>query len=151
MGSKDDPAINGCDPGTHTSIIRRKIMFYCDECRIKNEWPTSVVKSNGPCEICGFYNTCHDRPSRSLPNKSATLSKPVGEVMSAGDLWQELKPMAIGAYKMRDVKLTIVPPNSPSHPKDMYWPHWSRQRKCSSLCVTFGMKIGVLWLLIFGE
>lgn len=42
-------------------------MFYCEQCRIANEWPTGIFKSRGPCEICGNVRDCYDRPSSSLP------------------------------------------------------------------------------------
>jgi len=42
-------------------------MFYCEGCRKKNEWPESIMKSKGPCELCGHNTMCHDRPSGTLP------------------------------------------------------------------------------------
>ena len=42
-------------------------MFYCDDCRVKNEWPEGLVKSMGPCEICGKTRVCNDVASRLLP------------------------------------------------------------------------------------
>jgi hypothetical protein len=41
-------------------------MFYCDRCRIKNEWPEGIVRSHGPCEVCGFTTSCNDVPSSCL-------------------------------------------------------------------------------------
>lgn len=42
------------------------MMFYCEECRVKKEWPTSFSSSYGGCELCGSIGVCYDRPSRSL-------------------------------------------------------------------------------------
>jgi hypothetical protein len=42
-------------------------MFYCEDCRVKNDWPTSMVTSHGACELCGKGASCWDRPSSSLP------------------------------------------------------------------------------------
>ncbi len=42
-------------------------MFYCEECREKNEWPESLAQSKGNCEKCGKHGVCHDRPHSSLP------------------------------------------------------------------------------------
>lgn len=54
-------------------------MFYCEDCRKKEDWPTSFVKSHGPCEICKLVGECHARPSSTLPypksKSDATSSK----------------------------------------------------------------------------
>lgn len=42
-------------------------MFYCDECAKKNEWPTGLMQSRGPCEVCEKVRACNDVPSRYLP------------------------------------------------------------------------------------
>jgi DNA replicative helicase MCM subunit Mcm2 (Cdc46/Mcm family) len=44
-----------------------KIMFYCEECRKKKEWPESCMKSYGPCEMCKETRECYDVPSKYLP------------------------------------------------------------------------------------
>jgi hypothetical protein len=47
------------------------MMFYCEECRIKHNypgavgWPT-IGMSYGKCEICGKLAECHDVSSDSL-------------------------------------------------------------------------------------
>lgn len=46
-------------------------MFYCEPCRLKNEWPTSFAVSYGPCELCKKQANCYDRPSSSLPANRA--------------------------------------------------------------------------------
>jgi hypothetical protein len=42
-------------------------MFYCEQCRVKKDWPVSILGSRGPCEICGKVGENHDTPSRRLP------------------------------------------------------------------------------------
>jgi len=47
-------------------------MFFCEKCRVKNEWPTSLGYpfmglSYGACEICHKVGECHDVPSSGLP------------------------------------------------------------------------------------
>lgn len=42
-------------------------MFYCEPCRVKNNWLTSICRSGGLCEVCGQHALCYDRPSSSLP------------------------------------------------------------------------------------
>lgn len=42
-------------------------MFYCEPCRVKNGWPDPIMKSIGPCELCGKHALCHDMPSSQLP------------------------------------------------------------------------------------
>lgn len=43
-------------------------MFYCDDCKTKNNWPEAIAfKSHGNCEVCGENRICHDVPSKHLP------------------------------------------------------------------------------------
>lgn len=42
-------------------------MFYCEPCRLKEDWPTSWFRSRGTCEICGTVDACYDTPSSALP------------------------------------------------------------------------------------
>lgn len=42
-------------------------MFYCDPCAKKNDWPETLFRSRGPCEVCGKVASCNDLPSKSLP------------------------------------------------------------------------------------
>lgn len=43
-------------------------MFYCEECRVTNEWPESISKSYGKCECCNANKVvCYDVPSKNLP------------------------------------------------------------------------------------
>ena len=42
-------------------------MFYCEPCRIKNEWPESVMRWRSVCEICDHWShDCNDIPSVAL-------------------------------------------------------------------------------------
>jgi hypothetical protein len=41
-------------------------MFYCDPCRRKRQWPESLARSRGSCEVCGQAAVCYDMPSPRL-------------------------------------------------------------------------------------
>jgi hypothetical protein len=46
-------------------------MFFCEKCRVKNHWPTSLGypfmgHSFGRCEVCTTTGECHDVPSGAL-------------------------------------------------------------------------------------
>lgn len=42
-------------------------MFFCEPCGDKRDWPDSIFKSYGKCEICGKVAACSDVPSKYLP------------------------------------------------------------------------------------
>jgi hypothetical protein len=42
-------------------------MFYCEECRVQNDWPETFAGSYGTCELCKKEDFCHDRKSAYLP------------------------------------------------------------------------------------
>lgn len=42
-------------------------MFYCNACGTKNDWPTTLVGSFGPCECCGAHTYCNDLAAKYLP------------------------------------------------------------------------------------
>lgn len=42
-------------------------MFFCEACRVKNDWPQSFGGSYGRCEICGNEDSCYDVSSKLLP------------------------------------------------------------------------------------
>lgn len=42
-------------------------MYYCNDCMNKKNWPGSLARSYGECEICRTVGECHDRKSSSLP------------------------------------------------------------------------------------
>lgn len=47
-------------------------MFYCEKCRVENDWPTGLSghpTSFGHCEMCKARSLpCHDLQSRHLPD-----------------------------------------------------------------------------------
>lgn len=49
-------------------------MFYCDECKKKRNYPESMFKSYGNCEICGNTTDCNDIPSSKLPKSEVNLA-----------------------------------------------------------------------------
>lgn len=42
-------------------------MFYCEKCKEKNNWPSSLFQSFGMCEICAKMDLCYDVHSSKLP------------------------------------------------------------------------------------
>lgn len=42
-------------------------MYYCENCRKEKNWPKSLVRSLGKCEICDDDALCYDMPSSRLP------------------------------------------------------------------------------------
>lgn len=68
-------------------------MFYCDECGVKKGWPTdALMKSMGPCEICGHFDVCNDIPSAYLPVPTPTvkLGKGIQDIQLGGDKDEEI-------------------------------------------------------------
>ncbi len=57
-------------------------MFYCDNCANKYEYPETLSKSYGSCEVCREQAICNDRPSRLLP-----MPKPQPVVESEVVIW----------------------------------------------------------------
>jgi len=63
-------------------------MFYCNKCKEKNNWPESISKSMGGCEICGDNNAlCNDVPSSRLPEKE----KPQLAMRDAKDIFEDAR------------------------------------------------------------
>jgi hypothetical protein len=50
-------------------------MFYCEECRKERDWPESIAKSHGPCELCHKTAACHDMPSKYLPKSPQVIKE----------------------------------------------------------------------------
>ena len=48
-------------------------MFFCEKCRVENDWPTSLggyPTSFGHCEMCkAGRQSCYDIPSSCLPDR----------------------------------------------------------------------------------
>lgn len=56
-------------------------MFYCDECATARSWPIGMMRSRGPCEVCGAMAICTTRNAALLPPNArvaeeATTSPP---------------------------------------------------------------------------
>lgn len=41
-------------------------MFYCMLCAEDSDYPETLFKSRGPCELCGMVALCNDLPSSRL-------------------------------------------------------------------------------------
>jgi hypothetical protein len=50
-------------------------MFYCDTCAKKKKWPIGLVRSQGPCEVCGKTDNCSDVQSSQLPPASVSVNR----------------------------------------------------------------------------
>ncbi len=50
-------------------------MFYCEDCRVENNWPDSIGLSFGKCEVCGKDAFCNDVPSKQLPTKEGAAER----------------------------------------------------------------------------
>ena len=44
-------------------------MFYCNDCAEKNNYPESMSKSHGKCELCGKSRICNNVKNSILPKK----------------------------------------------------------------------------------
>jgi uncharacterized protein YeaC (DUF1315 family) len=51
-------------------------MFYCEGCRVKNDWPDGYALSRGKCEVCGKNAVCYD-VHHSLLKGTPSLTKGV--------------------------------------------------------------------------
>lgn len=61
-------------------------MFYCEDCRVKNDWPESFARSKGNCECCGDRADCFDTPSSRLPKKPEPEIIPISN--TSRDYWE---------------------------------------------------------------
>lgn len=43
-------------------------MFYCKPCGSERNWPDTMFKSQGACEVCGKGAVCSEVPSSTLPS-----------------------------------------------------------------------------------
>ena len=81
-------------------------MFYCNDCAKENDYPETITKSQGPCELCGKVAICNDMPSSKLPKRKfycdtetsglnpITMSYPVG----IGKVYDDGKPVVMKGY-----------------------------------------------------
>lgn len=44
-------------------------MFYCNQCAKDKNWPVTIFKSLGKCEICKSIKEYNDKQSKFLPSK----------------------------------------------------------------------------------
>jgi hypothetical protein len=42
-------------------------MFYCEDCRKRNDYPETISHSIGNCEMCGKRAVCNDLHHSQLP------------------------------------------------------------------------------------
>jgi hypothetical protein len=43
------------------------MFYYCESCRVKNDWPSTFTQRYCKCEMCGKTALCWDRPSSGFP------------------------------------------------------------------------------------
>lgn len=48
-------------------------MFYCEKCRQERDWPKSLMRSRGPCELCGQTESCYNVFSFQLPKETKIM------------------------------------------------------------------------------
>lgn len=51
-------------------------MFYCDPCALPRDWPVTIFRSRGTCELCGLRTECSEMPSKKLPVPPAPRNPP---------------------------------------------------------------------------
>lgn len=49
-------------------------MFFCDPCRLQNGWREGILRSRGPCEVCGKFADCNDVKSSLLQRRLTSAS-----------------------------------------------------------------------------
>jgi hypothetical protein len=51
-------------------------MYFCEDCKIKKNWPESAVVIDEKCEQCGILKKCYDVPAVMLvPEKDRTFEQ----------------------------------------------------------------------------
>ncbi len=56
MGTRNGLRLDGDD----------NLMFYCDECAAKRNYPITFTKSHGGCELCRKIARCNDLPTHQI-------------------------------------------------------------------------------------
>lgn len=82
-------------------------MFYCDDCAEKNGYPQSIIRSVGPCEVCGKVDVCSDMPSSNLPKPEEKLEKHIEIGLDMIGPPAEGIPVAeqfVGEWKKREIE-----------------------------------------------
>lgn len=82
-------------------------MYYCDPCREKNSWPTSMSQSRGRCENCGDHGVCNDTPSYLLPTKKAEAANKLGDNLNNAEFDNYGNPMPVRARDRIDEFLEL--------------------------------------------
>ena len=62
-------------------------MFYCDPCAREREWPVSMARSLGRCELCKQKRVCNDVHTSKIP-----LPKDKAGILLAGKTDQTEEP-----------------------------------------------------------
>lgn len=71
-------------------------MFYCEKCEKKNNWPFSMCKSFGTCEMCGANDVaCNDVPSSSLPRTAVDAGYAPKKDTATVEIKYPAKPFAL--------------------------------------------------------
>jgi hypothetical protein len=78
-------------------------MFYCDECAEKRQWPNTMSKSKGRCEMCGKEAVCNDLPCDAL--QAAEANRQLGLPAFLARVLREVG----------DFDESLFPPNEPVH------------------------------------
>lgn len=61
-------------------------MFFCEECRKKNNWPCSYIESFGNCELCNKAASCYSIASKDLPSTKPDYQKILNIKFKSNDL-----------------------------------------------------------------
>lgn len=93
-------------------------MFYCEDCRKRNDWPDSLSLSRGQCEACGKTAHCYDRPSSTLPmpkrGEMTTVREAARDILDLLDHGQPVSWEDIRALRHALEADTVEVPRVPS-------------------------------------
>ena len=68
-------------------------MFYCDECADGRNWPKSISKSYGNCEICGRASECNNVRMGALEGKRSNVGVQNDDTLFRAFNSSEVKPI----------------------------------------------------------
>ena len=93
-------------------------MFYCDDCAKENDYPTSIVKSVGRCELCGKEAICNDVSSSRLPKPKAFIcdTETSGLNPLTGQLGLDINPVEIPKDRFSKYAGTALFPDKKEYP-----------------------------------
>ena len=94
-------------------------MFYCDDCAKENDYPTSIVKSVGRCELCGKEAICNDVSSSRLPKPKAFICDAEIQGLNplTGQLGLDINPVGIPKDRFSRFVDTALFPDFPKRKK----------------------------------